>query len=179
MFISAKIKEKNIAEYVLYMWQIEDIIRACGLDIEIIDKTIIQPQEISDEDKKALKKWYKDFCNKMVLQRIQTVGHLHEVADVSMELTYLHNSLLSYYKDEKYISLFSEAEKFVEEYKSVSKTPNASNIELFFSALYGKLMLKLRGKEISESSEEAFDAFRKVLGYLSIKFNEMKEGKLV
>ena len=34
MFVSRQLKEKNIAEYLIYMWQIEDLIRANGCDME-------------------------------------------------------------------------------------------------------------------------------------------------
>lgn len=39
MFVSKQLKEKNIAEYLIYMWQIEDLIRANGCDIEKNKKT--------------------------------------------------------------------------------------------------------------------------------------------
>lgn len=38
MFVSRQLKEKNIAEYLIYMWQIEDLIRANGCDMEKIKK---------------------------------------------------------------------------------------------------------------------------------------------
>ena len=41
MFIASQKKKENIAEYVLYMWQIEDIIRANNLNIESITANII------------------------------------------------------------------------------------------------------------------------------------------
>ena len=34
MYIAKQLKEKNIAEYLLYMWQVEDIIRAHSLNID-------------------------------------------------------------------------------------------------------------------------------------------------
>ena len=33
MYIAKKIKEKSIAEYLLYMWQMEDLIRAYGCSL--------------------------------------------------------------------------------------------------------------------------------------------------
>ena len=33
MFISKQLKENNIAEYLIYMWQVEDMIRANGCDL--------------------------------------------------------------------------------------------------------------------------------------------------
>lgn len=38
MLIAQKLRKENIAEYLLYMWQVEDIIRANKLEIESIEK---------------------------------------------------------------------------------------------------------------------------------------------
>lgn len=38
MIIASQKRKENIAEYLLYMWQIEDIIRAYKLDIDTIDE---------------------------------------------------------------------------------------------------------------------------------------------
>ena len=48
MFISQQLKEKNIAEYLLYMWQVEDLIRANQYDIEEIKSRIIVPSQLSE-----------------------------------------------------------------------------------------------------------------------------------
>ena len=36
MYISEQLRKKNIAEYLLYMWQVEDVIRAYKLDLDRI-----------------------------------------------------------------------------------------------------------------------------------------------
>ena len=178
MYISRQKKEENIAEYVLYMWQIEDVIRACKLDLTKIEKTIISQQDLEDAQREELKAWYKGLTNKMKIQKIEQVGHLREVNEVVEELSMLHNTLLTYYKDEKYIEAYSGAEQYINEFKSVSNNPTASNIEVLFSALYAKLILKLQGRDISSSTEEAFQAFRNVLAYLAAKYKQMKNGEL-
>lgn len=53
MYISQQLKQQNIAEYLLYMWQIEDLIRANGFDMEKIRKNIIDPYPITEEQKKT------------------------------------------------------------------------------------------------------------------------------
>lgn len=178
MFISAQKKEENIAEYVLYMWQIEDVVRACQFKLESISEFILDKQELSDGDRDKLSNWYKDIAQKMQLQRIEKSGHLYEVNDVVSEIAALHNSLLTYYKDEAYAALYAIAENYLEEFKKVSNNPNASNIEVFFNALYAKLILKLQGKDISSSTDEAFTSFTNVLAYLSAKYKKMKLGEL-
>ena len=40
MIIAEQKRKENIAEYLLYMYQVEDMIRANGLDIESIEKTV-------------------------------------------------------------------------------------------------------------------------------------------
>ena len=37
MKIAQQLKEKNIAEYLIYMWQIEDLIRANDCDVDRIE----------------------------------------------------------------------------------------------------------------------------------------------
>ena len=49
MIIASQKKKENIAEYLLYMWQIEDIIRAYGLDIDQIQKHIINSYYFPEE----------------------------------------------------------------------------------------------------------------------------------
>ena len=48
---SAK-KRENIAEYLLYMWQIEDLIRANKLDIDKIRQNIIDKYTGLDDQQK-------------------------------------------------------------------------------------------------------------------------------
>ena len=41
MIVAKEKRENNIAEYLLYMWQVEDIIRACNYDITVINANIV------------------------------------------------------------------------------------------------------------------------------------------
>lgn len=52
MYISQQLKQQNIAEYLLYMWQIEDLIRANQFDMAKIKERIIDPYPVSEEQKK-------------------------------------------------------------------------------------------------------------------------------
>lgn len=59
MIISSQKKKENIAEYLLYMWQIEDIIRAYKLDLDLIQENIIDKYDIPDSQKKEMREWYE------------------------------------------------------------------------------------------------------------------------
>ena len=65
MIIASQKKKENIAEYLLYMWQIEDIIRAYGLDIDQIQKHIINSYDLPEEQKKSMREWYESLIDMM------------------------------------------------------------------------------------------------------------------
>lgn len=46
MYIASQKRKENIAEYLLYMWQIEDLIRANGLDIDRIQANVIDRKSV-------------------------------------------------------------------------------------------------------------------------------------
>ena len=50
----------NIAEYLLYMYQIEDLIRGCGFDLERICDTVVYPVISDDSEREEYKAWYKE-----------------------------------------------------------------------------------------------------------------------
>ena len=76
MFLAQQRKKENIAEYILYMWQIEDIIRAYQFDIDAIQKGIIRSSSLSEEEQKQLFEWYSSLIEMMRLENIQQAGHL-------------------------------------------------------------------------------------------------------
>ena len=42
MIVAQQKRKENMVEYLLYMWQVEDLIRANGLDIDKIRETLIK-----------------------------------------------------------------------------------------------------------------------------------------
>ena len=51
MFVAKELRKKSIAEYLLYMWQIEDTIRAYGCSLTRIRKEYIDQFQYTDEQK--------------------------------------------------------------------------------------------------------------------------------
>lgn len=77
MFTASAKKKENIAEYLLYMWQIEDIIRASQLDIDRIQHEIIdQYSGLTDEQRKQLRDWYESLIDMMRTEGVTEKGHL-------------------------------------------------------------------------------------------------------
>lgn len=178
MLIAQQKLHENIAEYILYMYQIEDVIRAYNLDLEAIIENYVRPQLPDESYLNQYRKWYAGLIADMKAQQKHKTGHLLDLNEILVELSYLHNTLLNMANDGKYRALVDAATPFIEEFKSKSNLKDKNNIELLFGAMYMKLLLRLQKKEISAETEEAFDSMRIMLAYLSQAYHKMKKGDL-
>jgi hypothetical protein len=178
MFIAQEKLQSNIAEYVIYMYQVEDMVRAYRFKIEDIRQQIIRPQVKSESFEAEAVKWYEDVISEMKTRGLEKKGHLHRLGEVITELIYLHTTLKDVVEDKKYLELLATAEGNVEAFQKKSDLGSMHLVELCFQALYMKLLLKLQGKEIGAESEAAFDTMRIILAYLTKAFHEMKAGDM-
>ena len=76
MFVSRELRKKNIAEYLLYMWQVEDLLRASGLSMEKIEKSLVEPYSLPEEQRKEMLEWYSNLVEMMRLEDVKDSGHL-------------------------------------------------------------------------------------------------------
>ena len=109
MLIAKSKFESNIVEYLIYMYQIEDIIRSFQFDIEAIDKDIVQKYDQNLSVKEEIKAWYESLIWQMKDEQIEKRGHLLSLKIVAKELQVLHDKLITTIQDAKYISLYETA----------------------------------------------------------------------
>lgn len=178
MLIAHQKKDQNIAEYIVYMYQIEDIIRAFKLDLDAVMNNFVLPQLPDKSFENQHRDWYKGLIQQMKAQKIEEKGHLVELNEIIVELSYLHTTLLNMTKDKKYQEVFDRALQPLEDFKSRSNLKEKNHIEIAFHAMYMKLLMKLQKKEISAETEDAFDSMRMMLAYLSRAYHKMKSGDL-
>lgn len=174
MLIAQDKKENNIAEYILLMFQLEDLIRGAKFDLSYIEKYLISTSD--PEIFNQSKEWYLNIIQEMKDRKLEKSGHVHQIQEVMVELVYLHDTLISIIKDEKYTNLYSSASKHLGDFRNKSNLGQIHDVEVAFQALYMKLLLKLQQKEISAESEESFDQMRILLAYLSRSYHRMKKG---
>ena len=172
-----KLKE-NIAEYVIYMFQVETIIRSLDLDIEKIYTYYICQMTSNEDARQDVKKWYADIIAEMQKDKITEKGHIRKVHEVLDELNFLHSTLLTTLDDTEYKEVFTTTGTFIKELQTRAEINALNDIETSFTALYGKLTLRMQKKEISEETNEAFDSFTKLLSILSLRYKDFKSGNL-
>ena len=178
MFISKKLREENIAEYLLYMWQVEDMIRANGADIERIKQTLVVPAHLDAEHESQLIEWYENLVEMMRLEGVVESGHLQINKNVVTLLTDLHLQLLKSTKYPFYNAAYYKALPFIVELRTQGDNRNLSELENCFEALYGVLLLKLQKREISEGTLQATRSISQLLGLLSDYYKKDKAGEL-
>ena len=178
MYISQQLKQKNIAEYLLYMWQIEDLIRANGFDMERIRKTVIDPYPLSDEQKMEMARWYEDLIQMMHDEGVMEKGHLQINRNIIIWLTDLHLRLLRSPKFPYYSAAYYKALPFIVELRAKGADRKEPELETCFEAMYGVLLLKLQKKEVSEATRKAIKTIGDLLAMLAGYYIKEKKGEL-
>lgn len=178
MLVARQKEQENIAEYILYMYQLEDVIRAFNFDLDALMNKYVLPQLPDRSFESQVRKWYEDIIKDMKREGIEQQGHLMRLREVLVELSYLHNTLIATVKDSKYKNLTDAAGPYIEEFATMSNLSDKNHIEIALHAMYTKLLLRLQKKEISSETEAAFDSMRIMLAYLSRAYHKMKSGDL-
>lgn len=171
MFIAEQKKRDNIAEYLLYMWQLEDILRAYEFDIERIQQALIDPTSHSDEKKDEARQWYMGLIEQMQSEGIEKEGHLIANNKLLIELSLFHAQLLKNPKELEYVQTYFKTLPFIQELRGKSKSQDLPEIEICFTALYGYLLLKLQKREISPDTASAISQISNLLRSMSEKYN--------
>lgn len=171
MLIAKQKKEENIAEYVIYMWQMEDLLRANQLDIEKIQALIIDPYQVSDEVKAEMSEWYDNLIQMMKMEHLEEKGHLQFIRNTVDDINDLHMELLQKPKEVQYNALFFKTLPFlVELRKKVGAGEEMNDIELALQSLYGVLLLRLQKREITKETLVAIQQISQLLAVLSQKY---------
>lgn len=160
------------------MWQIEDIIRANGLDIDKIKANVIDKFQLNDEQRKQLTEWYESLIDMMRREGVEKSGHLQLNKNVIIQLTDLHLALLKDPRFPDYTAEFYKTLPFIVELRAKAGENPTGEIETCFNALYGMLMLRLQSKEITPDTQNAIAQITKFIALLTKDFHLDQEDKL-
>lgn len=173
MIVARKKRKENIAEYLLYMWQVEDLIRANGFDMRQIRENIVdryrQPEEVREE----ISRWYEELADMMRSEGVMEKGHLQINRNVIIALTDLHLRLLESPGETAYRTAYYDALPNIVQLRS--KSGDGEDIpepETCFTALYGYTLLKMQGREVSKETAEAIRRITVLLSVLAGKYAE-------
>lgn len=178
MIIAKQKRKENIAEYLLYMWQVEDLIRANHFDINSIRRTVISQYDQPDEVKEEIARWYEELIEMMRSEGVTEKGHIQLNKNVIIALTDLHLRLLKSTKEMIYGAAYYKTLPYIVQLRAKSGGEELPELETCFNAIYGFLLLRMQGKPVSPETQEAIKQISSFLALLAEKYREDMNGEL-
>ena len=175
MLIANKKKKENIAEYILYMYQVEDLVRAFNFDIDKLSENIIVSFSDNEQIRKDIKEWYANIIQMMELEQIKEKGHLQIVKNIVIDLENLHKELLNNPVEKEYQAKYYKAAPNIAELSGKMQAKNLAEAEIMFHGLYALMLMRLRKQEITTETTAAMNTFSDLLALLSKKYHEREE----
>ncbi len=151
-----KTKKDNIAEYILYLWQMEDFLRAFP-----------QQAEATTE--------LHELNEMMHREGIMESGHLQLAANALNELEELHAQLLD--EDAMYRAAIMRLQPSLNLLKAKTDRPTMSDIEACLLLLYQIMMLRLQKKEITPETAQVQQQATQLLQFLSKTYRDFDISK--
>ena len=146
-----KSKKDNIAEYILYLWQMEDYLRAFPQNAGATPEL----QELSEM---------------MHREGLVEGGHLALAENALSELEDLHASILN--EDAMYRAAIMRLQPSLNLLKAKTDRPTMSDIEACLLLLYQIMLLRLQKKEITPETAGVQAQATQVLTFLSRTYHD-------
>lgn len=178
MLIARQLKKTNICEYLLYMWQLEDLIRAFQFDMKLIDEKIISLMKVKDEaERKSVYDWYESLIDMMRMENVQQKGHLQLNKNIIIELDEFHQLLMKSGQVPAYNAKFFHVLPLINQFRMKTDV-GLSDIELCFNFLYGMILLSMQKVDVSPETLQSREEILKYMILLAKNFHAYKNGEL-
>lgn len=182
MLIAQQLQNKNRAEFLLYMWQVEDIIRAHQCDIDRLRESYLSQFQLSPEQAAKVEEWYADLCTMIREEGKTKSGHLQINQNIIESLAEVHQRLLQSGKFPYYRQMYYKVLPYVVELRAKNNIKTSATlsdeIQMCFELLYGVMLLRLQKKEITPETQAAAKEVSTWLGQLSDYWKARREGRL-
>ena len=144
-------KKENIAEYILYLWQMEDYLRAFPQNADATPEL----HELNEM---------------MHREGLMDGGHMALAANALTELEDLHATILN--EDAMYRAAIMRLQPSLNLLKAKTDRPTMSDIEACLLLLYQIMLLKLQKKEITPETASVQTQATQVLHFLSRTYHD-------
>lgn len=170
MIIAEKLRQENRAEYLLYMWQVEDLLRVWDCDIfRIKAEYLSRFHDLTPEVRERMETWYADLCEMMRAEGKMQHGHLQICLNMQSALEDFHANLLQSKEFPYYAQMYRKVLPEIVELRSRGdeRTRQLSEIGLMLEFLYGIMLLRLKKQPVGEATAGAVKDISTLLGTLS------------
>ncbi len=179
MDIALSKRKENIAEYILYLWQLEDLLRALQFSPEAVYSTLIAPRkELDEQQKSAFLIWYMDIANLLRQEGKEEKGHLEHTLHLIRDLHDLHLQLLKLPVGEHYRATFARLEPELPRLRAIIGNPGMNDTELCFRALYAAMLYRIKGDGGRSAVTDTIEYISPVVAELAALHGKVERGEV-
>ncbi|NLR92367.1 MULTISPECIES: DUF4924 family protein [Flammeovirga] len=174
MLIADQKKKQNICEYIIYIYQSEELLRAFDFNFEDIKEYVIKHiTKLDEQQQEEVIKWHKDLLDVMTKEEVLKEGHCSWAQDEVDNITTLHEQLLA--NDKEYAKTYKNAEPHINENLKIADGLITNPIQICINGIFGLLLLRTRGRKVDDATKQILDTFGDVLSYLAYKYKAVSE----
>ena len=152
MDIAKTKRRENIAEYILYLWQLEDLLRALQFSPEAVHSQLIAPRNLSQPEQRLYLEWYMDIADLLRQEGKERQGHLdHTLHLIAPELPRL---------------------------RAVLGRNETSDTELCFRALYAAMLYRIRGEGGQQAVADTVEYISPAIAELASMYGKVERGEI-
>ena len=179
MDIAQAKRRENIAEYILYLWQLEDLLRALQFSPEAIYSQLIAPRKDLDETRRPVfLMWYMDIVNLLGEEGKEEKGHLEHTLHLIRDLHDLHLQLMKLPAGAHYRQTYARLEPLLPRLREVMGNPGMSDTELCFRALYATMLYRIKGEGDKSAVADTIEFISPVIGELAAMHGKVERGEI-
>ena len=179
MDIAQAKRKENIAEYILYLWQIEDLLRALQFSPEAIYSQLVAPRDVEEEQKHIFLLWYMDIVNLLRKEGKDESGHLEHTLHLIADMHNLHLQLMHHPIGEHYRKTFARLAPQLPSLRAMVKKEEISDTELAFRALYATMLYRIKGdKKREEAIRDTMELVSPVVAELADMYGKVEHGEV-
>ena len=177
MDIAQSRRKENIAEYILYLWQLEDLLRALQFSPEAIYSQLIAPREVEEEQKQIFLLWYMDIVNLLREEGKEQSGHLDHTMHLISDLHNLHLQLMELPLGEHYRTTFAQLAPHLPVLRATLDKEEASATEICFRALCAAMLYRIKGTG-EKAVADTLEFVSPVVAELSAIYRKVERGEV-
>ena len=179
MDIAQAKRRENIAEYILYLWQLEDLLRALQFSPEAIHSQLVAPRkDLPEERKSVLLMWYMDLANLLQQEGKEAKGHLEHTLHLIADLHDLHLQLLKLPAGAHYRETYAKLEPELPRLRAIVGNPGMNATELCFRALYAAMLYRIKGESEKSAVTDTLEYISPVIAKLAAIHGKVERGEL-
>lgn len=179
MYIAQQKRKENIAEYILYLWQLEDLLRALKFSPEAIYNTLVEPNECDEQEKQQIFMWYMSLAGLIKEEGKSEQGHLSHTLHLVADMENLHNQLLALPVGAHYRTLWAPLKEELSRLRIVLARDGVGDIELCFRALYATMLYRIKGDQSKAGAiEDVVTLISPVIATLADMYRKVEMGEI-